>query len=93
MIVVVLGSLLVEMLGVYQLLGSLWFWFGHQGWEYLDLGRGWQVLLAAGLGFWLILVIRRIATARKDPQEREISSLFLLAALAAGALNALHLAG
>ena len=21
-------------------LGNLWFWFGHQGWEYLDLGTG-----------------------------------------------------
>ena len=40
------GSLLGEILGINQLLGDLWFWFGHQGWEYLDLGRGWQVLLA-----------------------------------------------
>ncbi len=81
-VIVALGSLLGEMLGVYQLLGNLWFWFGHQGWEYLDLGRGWQVLLAIGLVFWLILVIRGIAPARKDPEEREISTLFLLAGLA-----------
>ena len=53
LVIVAIGSLLGEMLGVYQLLGNLWFWLGHQGWEYLDLGRGWQVLLAAGLVLWL----------------------------------------
>jgi nitric oxide reductase subunit B len=82
LIIVALGSLLGEMFGVYQLLGKLWFWFGHQGWEYLDLGRAWQVLLAVGLIFWLMLIFRGIAPARKDPNQREISSLFLYAALA-----------
>ena len=78
--VVIFGSLLGEMLGVYQLLGNLWFWFGHQGWEYLDLGRAWQVLLAAGLFFWLALVYRAVRPARDNPEEREISTVFLLAA-------------
>ena len=82
LIIVALGSLLGEMLGVYQLLGKLWFWFGHQGWEYLDLGRAWQVLLAVGLVLWLILIFRGIGPARKDPNQREISSLFLYATLA-----------
>jgi nitric oxide reductase subunit B len=80
--VVVLGSLLGEILGVNRLLGNLWFWFGHQGWEYLDLGRAWQILLVAGLGFWLVLLFRSIAPARRDPARREISSLFLYAAVA-----------
>jgi nitric oxide reductase subunit B len=82
LVIVVFGSLLGEMLGVYQLLGKLWFWFGHQGWEYLDLGRAWQILLAIGLVLWLILIFRGSRPARKDPDEREISTLFLLAALA-----------
>jgi nitric oxide reductase subunit B len=82
LVIVVFGSLLGEMLGVYQLLGKLWFWFGHQGWEYLDLGRAWQILLAIGLILWLILIFRGSRPARKDPDEREISTLFLLAALA-----------
>lgn len=82
LVIVALGSLLGEMLGVYQLLGKLWFWFGHQGWEYLDLGRAWQVLLAIGLILWLVLIFRGSAPARKNPGEREISNLFLLAALA-----------
>jgi nitric oxide reductase subunit B len=82
LLIVVLGSLLGEMLGVYQLLGEVWFWFGHQGWEYLDLGRAWQVILALGLILWLILIFRAIGSARKDPEQAEISSLFLYAAIA-----------
>ena len=37
LVVVVAGSLFGELLGINQRLGDLWFWFGHQGWEYLDL--------------------------------------------------------
>lgn len=82
LVVVVGGSLLGEVLGINRLLGRLWFWIGHQGWEYLDLGRGWQILLAVGLLFWLALLLRNILQARKDPEKREISSLFLYAAAA-----------
>ena len=31
--------------GLEQMLGQWWFWLGNQGWEYLELGRVWQVLL------------------------------------------------
>jgi nitric oxide reductase subunit B len=82
LVIVSVGSLFGEWLGINQLLGSLWFWIGHQGWEYLDLGRLWQILLAVGLVFWVFLLFRGIAPARKNPQEREIASLFLYAAIA-----------
>lgn len=82
LIVVVGGSLFGEIAGINNLLGKFWYMFGHQGWEYLDLGRAWQILLAVGLLVWLILLIRGIAPARKDPETREISSLFLYASIA-----------
>jgi nitric oxide reductase subunit B len=82
LVLVVCGSLLGELLGIRQDLGDLWFWFGHQGWEYLDLCRAWQALLAMGLAFWLFLLYRAVAPARKDPERREITTLFLLGALA-----------
>jgi nitric oxide reductase subunit B len=81
LLIVVLGSLLGEILGINQTLGKLWFWFGHQGWEYLDLGRAWQVLLVAGLVLWLFLLFRAIAPVRQDPEKGEVSSLFLYAAV------------
>lgn len=82
LVLVVAGSLVGEILGINQLLGKLWFWFGHQGWEYLDLGRAWQIMLAAGLAGWVVLLFRAIAPARGDNEQREISSLFLYAAVA-----------
>jgi nitric oxide reductase subunit B len=81
-VIVSVGSLFGEWLGINQFLGSLWFWIGHQGWEYLDLGRLWQILLAIGLVFWVYLIFRGIAPARNNPEEREIASLFLYAAIA-----------
>ena len=34
------------------------FYFGHQGYEYVDLGRAWQIALFVGLLLWLFLMIR-----------------------------------
>jgi nitric oxide reductase subunit B len=80
--VVVLGSLLGEALGINNLLGRAWFWFGHQGSEYLDLGRFWQLLLAGGLVFWLFLMFRALRPAMKSGKQGELPSLFLYAAIA-----------
>jgi nitric oxide reductase subunit B len=82
LVVVVLGSLGGELLGIQQRLGDLWFWFGHQGWEYLELGRAWQVLLAAGLLLWLYLLFRAVRPAQRDKESGEVASLFLYAAVA-----------
>jgi len=82
LVVVVLGSLFGEYLGLNDRLGSLWFWLGHQGSEYLDLGRFWQLLLAAGLALWLVLMFRALRPAIKTPAKSELSSLFLYTAVA-----------
>jgi nitric oxide reductase subunit B len=82
LVIVVAGSLVGEWLGVRQMLGKLWMWFGEQGWEYLDLGRAWQILLSVGLVLWLVLVARAIRPALKHPQHGEIAWLFLLSASA-----------
>jgi nitric oxide reductase subunit B len=59
-LIVALGSLTGEVLGIKGLLGKVWFWFGHQGWEYLELGRVWQILLLVGFILWLFLVVRAL---------------------------------
>ena len=55
--VVVFGSLIGEFAGVHGWLGSDGQPFGDQGFEYLDLGRFWQVLLVIGLFFWVAISI------------------------------------
>jgi nitric oxide reductase subunit B len=82
LVAVVLGSLLGEALGINGWLGELWFWLGHQGSEYLDLGRLWQVLLAAGLVLWLVLMFRALRPAMKVEGRSELASLFLYSAAA-----------
>jgi nitric oxide reductase subunit B len=61
-LLVAVGSITGELLGIRGILpGKLWFWLGHQGWEYLELGRLWQILLFVGLVAWLGIVYRALA--------------------------------
>ena len=80
--VVVFGSLFGEYLGINDRLGKLWFWFGHQGSEYLDLGRFWQLLLAVGLVLWLFLMFRALRPALRKPGQGDLVPLFLYVAAA-----------
>lgn len=82
LVLVVVGSLCGEWLGINQMLGELWFWFGHQGWEYLDLGRAWQILLAGGLGIWIVLLFRAVAPSNLEGGRKQVTALFLYAAIA-----------
>ena len=67
LLIVVLGSMAGQWLSVMHLLpGSLWFWFGHQGYEYVDLGRVWQAALFVGLLLWLFLIARTAIPALKQ---------------------------
>jgi nitric oxide reductase subunit B len=82
LVAVVVGSLLGQWAGINNRLGELWFWIGNQGWEYLEIGRFWQFLLAAGLLFWFWLVRRAVAPARRNPETRTFVVFFLIAAFA-----------
>ena len=82
LVLVVGGSLVGEFLGVTGRLGQLWFWLGHQGSEYLDLGRFWQFLLIAGLVFWLVLMFRALRPTIRKEGRNDLSALFLYAAAA-----------
>lgn len=73
-VLVAVGSLTGEVLGIKGLLGNLWFWLGHQGWEFLELGRLWQILLFAGLIFWVLVVYRGVAYHLKQHKD-DFSSL------------------
>ena len=63
------------------------FWFGHQGWEYVDLGRFWQIFLFIGLMLWLFLVGRALwPTMRGGGQTASIVGLLFLSTVAIGLL-------
>lgn len=80
---VIVGSMLGEWLGISQILGEWWFWFGNQGWEYLELGRFWQYLLVGGLFAWFGMVWTLVRSGKlTDPAIKPIVKMFLVAALA-----------
>jgi len=86
LLVIVLGSMAGQWFGVMQKLGlDINFWFGHQGWEYVDLGRFWQIFLFIGLMLWLLLVGRALWPAlRKKDEARPLVILLFLSTVAIG---------
>ncbi|MFB6466064.1 nitric-oxide reductase large subunit [Cytobacillus sp. Hz8] len=70
LVVLVAGSMLGQWLGAKGYLGNNWFLFGHQGWEYLELGRIWQYILAAGMVIWLFIVYRGIRSGLKKETDK-----------------------
>jgi nitric oxide reductase subunit B len=86
LLIVVAGSLAGEYLAIHQQLSlDLSFWFGHQGYEYIELGRAWQIALFSGLVIWLGLMLRALwpALARRD-SSRSLVWMFTGAVTAVG---------
>jgi nitric oxide reductase subunit B len=84
LVAIVVGALSGQWLSVQQRLGGdLWYWFGHQGYEYVDLGRFWQIFLFVGLFVWLGLMARALVPAlqRKD-EARPLLALFVISSAA-----------
>ncbi len=80
LLVIVIGAFAGQWFAVMQKMGlGLNFWFGHQGWEYVDLGRFWQIFLFIGLMLWLLLVGRALwpALRRRDEMSSIVGLLFL----------------
>lgn len=84
LLIIVVGSLGGQWLAIMQRLDiDVNFWFGHQGYEYVDLGRFWQIFLFVGLFLWLFLMTRAIWPAfRKDVEGRHLLALFLISSAA-----------
>jgi nitric oxide reductase subunit B len=89
--VVVFGSLIGEFAGIHGWMGGLWSWFGNQGYEYLDLGRFWQILLSVGLFFWVVMLYRAMRGRLRDERLGNMPWMFFLAALAIPAFYAVGL--
>ncbi|MBK8436628.1 MAG: nitric-oxide reductase large subunit [Austwickia sp.] len=92
LIVVVLGSMAGEWLSIMGKLGyghASNFWFGTQGYEYVDLGRAWQIGLAIGLFLWFFLMYRGMAPALRRSRHEGTLQATGQAPLAAGSHRAL----
>ena len=68
-VIVVVGAMSGTWLSVRGFFGQNGFYLGHQGYEYIELGRVWQVLLIAGMLIWLVLMLRAILPALKQEED------------------------
>ncbi|NOX52272.1 MAG: nitric-oxide reductase large subunit, partial [Gammaproteobacteria bacterium] len=88
LLLIVVGSFAGQWFSVHGFFESLGlsFWFGHQGYEYVDLGRFWQIYLFIGLLLWVVLVLRALWPALKDKASNNLVLLIAIAATAIGLL-------
>lgn len=86
LLVIVLGSLLGEWLGVHQFLDvTTNFFFGHQGYEYMDLGRFWQIFLGIGLVLWVVMVGRHVLYGiKRNDEAKHLFIILLISVMAIG---------
>ncbi len=100
LLLVVVGSLAGEWLSIKNHLSdTVSFYLGHQGYEYVELGRVWQLGLMVGLLLWLVLMLRALWPAlfhRTDVTTNQANSqrnLVALLAVATGAIALFYGAG
>ena len=86
LLIIVVGTLFGTWFATRQKMGlATNFWFGHQGYEYVDLGRFWQIFLFIGLFVWLGLMARGLWPAlRQRSEQRSLLALFVIACIAIG---------
>ena len=85
LVLVVVGSMAGQWLSVMHRFAddTVRFYFGHSGYEYIDLGRAFQIALLIGLFLWVALVLRAVLPAlRRKDENHGLLLLFVLSALA-----------
>lgn len=85
LVVVVAGSFIGNFLAIAQIMpANLSFMLGHQGYEYVDLGRLWQIGKFLGIVFWLVLMLRGIVPALRQPGDKNLLALLTASVVAIG---------
>ncbi|WP_310650555.1 MULTISPECIES: nitric-oxide reductase large subunit [Pseudomonas] len=85
LVLVVAGSYTGNFLAIAQLMPAEWsFWLGHQGYEYVDLGRLWQIAKFSGIVFWLVLMLRAMVPALRQPGDKNLLVLLACSVIAIG---------
>jgi len=85
LLIVTVGSFVGNYLAIAQIMPpQLNFWLGHQGYEYIDLGRLWQIGKFVGVAFWLVLMLRAMVPALRQPGDKHLLWLLTASVIAIG---------
>ena len=93
LVFVCVGSFVGNYLAIAQVMPPEWnFWLGHQGYEFVDLGRFWQILKWVGMLLWLVLMLRGVLPALLA-RNGEDKNLLALLTCSCGAIGLFYGAG
>ncbi|MDY0310241.1 MAG: cbb3-type cytochrome c oxidase subunit I, partial [Castellaniella sp.] len=85
LVLVVVGSFSGNFVAIAHLIPAEWnFWIGHQGYEYIELGRLWQIGKFLGIVFWLVLMLRGIVPALRQKGDKNLLVLFSASVICIG---------
>ena len=92
LLIVAVGSMIGLYMGATGQMRDVWFWFGNEGRELLNLGRVWDIGLVVGLVFWFLLIITLIKkSATNNPLVGTIIwSAFAIATLYMAGMMPIH---
>jgi nitric oxide reductase subunit B len=89
---VAVGSIIGLYMGATGQMRDVWFWFGNEGRELINLGRFWDIGLVIGLVFWFLLIISLIkkASTNNPIVSTIIWSSFAIATLYIAGMMPIH---
>ncbi len=92
LLTIAVGSMIGLYMGANGQMRDLWFWFGNEGRELINLGRVWDIGLVVGLVFWFLLIITLIKkAATNNPLVSTIIwSAFAIATLYIAGMMPIH---
>lgn len=73
------GSFVGMLLGPKGIIGKNWYWLGHQGWEFVEPGKTWQIMLGIVFILWAITLYRGIKPVMKLKQPWDLPNWLVYA--------------
>lgn len=92
LLIVAGGSMLGEWGNILGWINEKWWLFGHFGWEYIELGKFWQILFIIGMILWMVILARGFIPAIKRGTDQHRNRLILLLFIGAIAIPLFYLA-
>lgn len=77
--ILVVGSVVGIYMGPMGMLGNLSRWLGHQGWEFVELGRLYQYMLLAVFALWAVIVYQGLIGVMDKAKPWELPNWLIYA--------------
>ncbi|WP_205757687.1 nitric-oxide reductase large subunit [Macrococcus sp. DPC7161] len=86
LIIVAVGSMLGEWGSTLGIVNDGWWLFGHFGYEYIEIGKFWQILFIIGMLLWVFILCRGLIPALKSKVNAKTDKQQLIGLLFVGSI-------